>query len=162
MFVFFIYFHFLFSYNNSPHSHFWEAISSSKFLYLEIYMCWSTLQSNKVTIFSVKHGWWTYWSRICVTPISLDLDSSAKKIWGIKTARILKIYTTSGNNHNTYLLWLKITNDWINWGQDFFNERHGLSNLHLHKLTSTLLSNLDKSVTCHVLDTIMCFWMEET
>lgn len=56
-----------------------------------------------------------------------------------------------------YLLRLQITDDCVYSIQNFLNEWHYFSHLNLHKMPSTLLCDLDKSVTSHILYTIMCF-----
>jgi hypothetical protein len=57
----------------------------------------------------------------------------------------------------TYLLRLQITDDSVDAVEDFLNERHHLPDLHLYEVSSALLGNLDKSVACHVLNTIVGF-----
>jgi hypothetical protein len=67
----------------------------------------------------------------------------------------------STNETNTdpdfYLLRLQITNDCTNAGQNLLDERHHLTNLHLHKMPPALECNFNERVASHVLDTVVRF-----
>lgn len=56
-----------------------------------------------------------------------------------------------------YLLWLKVTDDCVDAIKYFLNEWHHLANLNLNEMPATFLRDFNKSVTRHVLNTIMCF-----
>ena len=55
------------------------------------------------------------------------------------------------------LVGLEVTDDGPDVVQDLLDVRHHLEWLHLDKMSPTLLGNLDKRVTRHVLDSIMSF-----
>lgn len=67
-------------------------------------------------------------------------------------------WTTTLNE--TYLLWLKVTDDCINIVQDFINKWHHLSHLNLNKMPAAFLRYLYEGITSHVLDTIVGFWIK--
>ena len=56
-----------------------------------------------------------------------------------------------------YLLWLKVTDYCVYAVQYFLDKRHHFTNLYLHEMSPTFLCNLDERITSHVLNSIMCF-----
>lgn len=55
-----------------------------------------------------------------------------------------------------HLLRLQVTNDGVDVVQNLIYKGHHLSHLNLHKMPAALLGYLDESITCHVLNAIMC------
>lgn len=57
--------------------------------------------------------------------------------------------------HCADLLRLEVADDGVNVVEDFVDEGHHLSHLHLNKVAPALLGNLDERVTGHILNSIM-------
>jgi hypothetical protein len=54
-----------------------------------------------------------------------------------------------------YLLGLEVTDDGVDVVEDLVDEGHHLAHLHLDKMATALLGDLDESVTRHILYPIM-------
>jgi hypothetical protein len=57
---------------------------------------------------------------------------------------------------------LEVTDNGVDAVENFFNEGHHLSHLHLYKVAPALLSDLDEGVTRHVLHAIVRFCGENS
>ena len=59
-------------------------------------------------------------------------------------------------SRDAHLLRLQVTDDSVDAVQYFIDERHQLTDLHLHEVTTAFLSYFDERVTGHVLNTVVC------
>lgn len=69
----------------------------------------------------------------------------------------INLQESSTTPSQTYLLWLKVTDDCVNIVQDFINKWHDLSHLNLDKVSAAFLCYFYEGITSHVLDTVVGF-----